>query len=199
MKPRVLLRALAALALTSTLGGCASTLDVGYPEAGANPGVLASAPSRGVALGPVTDRRMDQTRIGTRPKNGEPIAATRPVTDIVREALLVELTRNGHVVVPGDGDIRLAADVEDFWLDTSRRDSTTQYVGRVAIALAVKDGRSGATLLVRRYMGIKRLQAEADDKSAWREAMDVALARTMRDIATDPELVAALTRSTATR
>jgi hypothetical protein len=195
MRARLPLRALAGLALASALGGCASGLDVGYPPAGANPAVLASVAPRRVALGPVTDRRMDRTRIGARPKNGDAIVTTRPVADVVRDALAVELSRNGHTVLAGEGDIRLRADVEDFWLDTSGRNSTTQYVGRVAIALAVTDVRSGDTLLVRRYVGIKRLQAEADDTSAWREAMDAALARTMRDVATDPELAATLARS----
>jgi hypothetical protein len=56
----------------------------------------------------------------------------------------------------------------------------------------VIDARTGGRLLTRRYVGIKRLQAEADAVEAWGEVMDVALARTMRDVATDRELVAAL-------
>ena len=196
MKTRARGLVLAVLAVGS-LTGCASTLDVGYPQAGVNGALPASA--RRVALGPVTDRRMDQTRIGAKPKNGEAIATTRPVADIVRDALVVELTRSGFAVVPGDSDIRVAADVEDFWLDTSGRNSTTQYVGRVAIALAVMDARTGDTVLLRRYGGLRRLQADATNTSAWREAIDTALLRTMHDVATDPALAAALTRPAAAR
>lgn len=54
------------------------------------------------------------------------------------------------------------------------------------------DARTGSRLLTRRYVGIKRRQAEADAEQAWREIMDAALARTLHDIATDPELIAAL-------
>jgi YajG family uncharacterized lipoprotein len=194
MNARVARLTLAALAALSTLGGCASTLDVGYPETVANRALLASVTPRRVAVGPITDRRLDQTRIGAKPKNGDAIATTRPVADIVREAFVVELTKNGHAVVPDQADIRIAVDVEEFWLDTAGRNATTQYVGRVAFALAVTDGRSGVPFLVRRYAGIKRRQAEADSEDAWREVMDTALARTMRDIATDPDLVAALAR-----
>lgn len=183
---------LAALAALMALGGCASGLDVGYPESVANRALLTSVAPQRIAVGPITDRRMDRTRIGVKPKKGDAIVTARPVADIVRDALMVELTKNGHTVGPHEGDIRLAADVEEFWLDAAGRNSTTQYVGRVALALAVTDGRSGATLLVRRYAGIKRQQAEADSKDAWREVMATALARTMRDIATDPDLVAAL-------
>jgi uncharacterized lipoprotein YajG len=194
MNARASLPILAALAMLATFGGCASTLDVGYPEAAANRTLLGAVAPRRVALGPVTDRRMDRTRIGARPTNGEALETTRPVADVVRDALVVEFSRNGHSVVADDGDIRLLADVEEFWLDTSAGNSSVQYVGRVAIALAVADGRSGDTLLVRRYIGIRRLQAEADNRNAWREAMDTALARTMRDIATDPEVAATFAR-----
>ena len=183
-------------AALSTLAGCAG-LDVGYPETAANRARLASVAPRRVVVGPITDRRMDQSRIGAKPKNGDAIATRRPVADIVRDALVVELTKNGHEVVAAEGDIRVTADVEEFWLDTAGRNDTTQYVGRVALALGVTDGRSGATLLVRRYAGTKRREAEADAKDAWREVMNTALARAIRDIATDPDLVAALGRGLA--
>ena len=186
MTPLILAAAL------STLAGCAS-LDIGYPETVANRARLASVAPRRVVVGPITDRRMDQTRIGAKPKDGDGITTRRPVADIVHEAFVVELTKNGHVVVP-EGDIRVAADVEEFWLDAAGHNATTQYVGRVAIALAVKDERGGVTLLTRRYVGTKRRQAEADSKDAWRDVMNIALARAMRDIATDPDLVAALAR-----
>ena len=95
-------------------------------------------------------------------------------------------------------DAVLVAAVEEFWLDVVVGYSTTQYVGKVAIALAVADGRSGDTLVTRRYVGIKRRQADADTETAWREVMDAALARTMHDLATDPEVVAALGRVSTT-
>ena len=185
--------ALLLAAALSTLAGCAS-LDIGYPETIANPARLASIAPRRVVVGPIMDRRMDQTRIGAKPTNRDGITTRRPVADIVREAFVVEFTKNGHEVVPAEGDIRVAADVEEFWLDAAGHDGATQYVGRVALALVVTDGRGGTTLLTRRYVGTKRVQAEADSKDTWRDAMNIALARVMRDIATDPDLVAALAR-----
>ena len=76
-------------------------------------------------------------------------------------------------------------------------------VRRQAIAVALLQHRAQqrravpVTLLLRRYVGIKRLQAESDAKDAWRAVMDTALARTMHDVATDPALVAALARRPA--
>jgi hypothetical protein len=56
------------------------------------------------------------------------------VADIVREALAVEIGKNGHAVVAERSDVILAADVEEFWLDVVRGYATTQYVGKVVIA-----------------------------------------------------------------
>jgi hypothetical protein len=184
--------------------GCARAvgLDVSYPDAGANPAMLASAAPRRVAIGPVVDRR-GQTRIGVEPDTRKDIVTSRPVADIVRDALAVELAKNGHTVVSGDKpDLVVSADVADFRLDHVVGYSSTQYVGKVAIALAVSDAHTGQRLVSRRYVGIKRRLADADAKRVEREGlerevMDAALARTLHDLATDPELVRALVRLSA--
>jgi len=43
-------------------------------------------------------------------------------------------------------------------------------------------------------VGISRRQVDKDSEVGWRVMMDVALARSMHDLATDPELAAVLTR-----
>ena len=190
----------ALLSLATLLGvvGCARTvgLDVRYPEAAANRAMLASVGSRRVEIRSVTDRRIDTARIGSKPDNGKNVVTSRPVTDVVREALLVEIGKNGHAVVIERGDVVLAADVEEFWLDTVTGYGTTQYVGKVVFALTVIDGRSGDSLATRRYIGIKRRQIDKPADDVAREVMDAALARSMRDLATDRALVAAFARAT---
>jgi len=81
--------------------GCArpSGLDVRYPEAGANRAMLASVERRRVEIKPVTDGRVDTTRIGSKPDKGGDLVTSRPVADIVHEALAVEIGKNGHAVV----------------------------------------------------------------------------------------------------
>lgn len=184
------------LLAASLLSGCGwfTALDVRYHETAVNPAMLAAVAPRQVVVAPIADRRVDKARIGIKPKNGDAILTRRSVTDIVREALVVEMAKNGHAVVPEAGDVVLAGDVEEFWLDVVGRNSTTLYVGRVAIALVVADGRTGTRLLTRRYAGVKRREGEADSRAVEREVMDSALARTLHDLATDPELVATLAR-----
>src|SRR5205823_3718106 len=153
-------RRVAMLSLAALLaGGCAAGtagLDVRYPQAGVNRAMLGTVAPRAVEIVPVVDRRVDPTRIGTSPKTGQDIVTARPVTEVVREALALELAKNGHALVAGRRDVALAASVEEFWLDTVVGHSTTQYVGKIAVALAVTDGRTGDAVLARRYIGIKR-------------------------------------------
>lgn len=190
---RATLLALALLAIT----GCSSALkvDVAYPEAGVNRALLAGAGPRQVALEPVSDRRVD-TRIGTEPKKGKPIVTRRPVTDIVRDALALEIERNGHTLVKEPTDLVLAAGVEAFTLDIVEGYQGRHYIGKVAIALTATEGPTGRRLLDRRYVGIKRLRPEGDvDTGAVaRAVLDAALTRAMRDLATDRELVKVLAR-----
>lgn len=182
--------------LASAVAGCATrTVDVGYPAAETKKALLANVAPRRVMVAPVTDRRGDKDRIGASPKDGKAIVTSRPVPDIVRAALVLEVEKNGHQVVAGPGDVVVAADVEEFWLDAVGRTASTQYVGRVAIAVTVTDGHTGDRLWSRRYAGIRRQTAEPDSKTAWREVMDVALARTIRDVATDPDFALTVART----
>jgi hypothetical protein len=178
-------------------GGCSTsinTLDVGYPAAGANRATLASIAPLRIEIGPVADRRVEALRIGSAPNDGGDIVTSRPVPDIVHDALVTEIGKNGHAVATGDKDVVLAPEVDEFWLDIVTGYPETHYVGRVAIALGVVNGRTGERVLVRRYVGIRRQLVQPDSLDARREVMDTALARTMHDLATDRALVAALSR-----
>jgi hypothetical protein len=189
-------RALLALGVLLAAGGCATrTIDVGYPAASTNRALLAGVAPRRIVVAPVGDRRAETSRIGVTPEGGKAIVTASPVAEIVRNALVAEVGTNGHEVVSGPGDVVLSAEVQEFSLDAIGRSASTQYIGRVAIALAVADGRTGQRLLTRRYVGIRRQTGEADAKSAWRDVMDVALARTMHDVATDPELALTISRT----
>ena len=149
---------------------CASgVLDVGHHAATApSPPPRAGAQARRVVILAVVDRRLDNTRIGPASKNGEAMVSRRPVVDIVRDALAVELTRAGHSMVAEGGDVVLAPEVEEFWIDVVSGYKTTLYVARVVIALAVVDGASGERVLARRYVAISG-KRETRTPSVWRE------------------------------
>jgi uncharacterized lipoprotein YajG len=184
------------LPLIATAAGCASRtsgLDVRYPVGPVNRAVLATVESRTVKITPA-DSRIDPTRIGTSPATGKPIVTARPVTEVVQEALAIELARNGHTVVAEAPNVVVSPRIEEFWLDVVVGRSSTHYVGKVAIALAVTDGHTGDTLLERRYIGIRRRSVEDSSASETeeRDVMDAALERAMHELATDAELAGAL-------
>ena len=187
---------LALLVSIAVTEGCSSTaaLDVRYPDAGANPSLLASLPPRRVDVAAVADRRNDTARIGATSKSGKTIVTTRSVPDIVRDALVLEVVKNGHAVGTGRPEAMIQAEVNDFSLDDVDGFSFTQYVGRVVIGVTVADARSGQRLLSRHYVGIKRHRVEKASEDAGRNVMDAALARALHDFATDPEMVAVLAR-----
>jgi uncharacterized lipoprotein YajG len=189
-------RALAVAFVILAVAGCASTttLDVGYPAAGARRGMLASVPPLRIGVSPIVDRRVDAVRIGATPDKDKSITTSRSVPDIVRDALVTELGTNGHAVVDAEQDVILSGEVDEFWLDIVPGYPETHYVGRVALALVVVNARTGERVVTRRYVGIRRQQAEPDSAEGRRAVMDTALARTMRDLATDREFVAALSR-----
>jgi hypothetical protein len=189
-------RALLAGLTLAVLTGCSvrQPLDVRYPEAGVNRALLATVPPQRVTIGPVVDRRLDTSRIGIQPKDGGDILTSRPVSEIVRDALTAEVRRNGHALVAGTSDVVLVAEVEEFWLDVVVGHPGVMYVGKVVLAVAVVDGQTGETLFTRRYAGTRRQAADPDAAGVAREVMDTALARTLHDLATDPSLVAAVGR-----
>jgi uncharacterized lipoprotein YajG len=178
----------------ATLGGCASSvLDVGYHTASTpSPPTSAAAQARRVVIRPVVDRRLDRTRIGPASKNGEALVSRRPVADIVQDALAVELTRAGYSIVAQGGDVALAPEIEEFWIDVVSGYKTTLYVGRIVIGLAVIDVASGEQVLARRYVANSRREADDDPNGAARDALEVALARALHDLAMDPTIPAAL-------
>ena len=118
---------LCSLALASG-AGCARNqgLDVRYPEAGVNRALLASVPPQRVGISPVVDRRLDTSRIGSLPKDGRAIVTRRPVSDIVRDALTVEVSRNGHAVLPDAQDVvqetvvTVARKIKDFQVGSEK-------------------------------------------------------------------------------
>ena len=56
-------------------------------------------------------------RIGVDPKTGHAVMTSRPVTEIVPEALLAEVNGSGPASASGGRDLALSVTIEDFRLD----------------------------------------------------------------------------------
>ena len=199
------------LASAVLVGGCAValrtlTLNIAYDEAAASRGPLSSLEPRRIQVAPVTDKRAVTAQIGYAKNQGGVVVghavSGRPVPEIVRDALVAELQKNGHAVNSDEPDVVFSADINEFWFDSPI------VIGTVAMTLTVTDGRTGAPLLTREYRGVywRRVPAEVVLFDGWEKykragqyLMNAALQRMMRDLATDQKLVEALKGASVSR
>jgi len=194
--------AVAVLAVT----GCAftkSTLDLGLEPTNTARGPLSVIPPATFAVAMLVDKRPDTDRIGYK-RNGfgsrtADIVAARPVPAIVRDALAAELSANGHRVDDA-GDVVVAGDVTTFWFDTVVNFGSLEFSGLVAANLTFVDTKTGRTLVTRIYQGhYAEKTMMGGFEGTWQRIMNTALERMVREVATDPRLLAALrTRTAAT-
>lgn len=185
----------------AALGGCTRTLNVGYTEPMATRGPLSSVAPRRIDVGAFADKRTfadkrpETTTIGYQRNalghNVGDIVTSKPVPDIVREALIAEFKKNGHEITTGERDFVLSGDVTTFWFEWQYTFLADQFSGASAITLNVVDGRTGTTLLTRSYQGHTEKSMLGRDPT-WERAMNEALQRMVRDVSTDLQLIRVL-------
>jgi hypothetical protein len=147
------------LAVALLPSGCAftdATLKVRYDEALAVRGPLSSVEPRRVLIVPLADKRPEIDKIGWK-KNGygmktAKIFSAKPVPEVVREALALELAKNGHRLA-SDPQVKLTGDVTEFWFDYQVGMFTIEFVGTVGMTLNVVDGQTGEAMYSGAYQG----------------------------------------------
>jgi uncharacterized lipoprotein YajG len=186
------------LVILLLLAGCSATtapLAVDYRAIVARRGPLSTLAPRRVRVADFADTREEIHGIGYRRNIFEGraglIETTRPVTEIVRDALAVELARNGHRLSEGAAELVLSGEVGLFWFDAKGQILSSDYMGVVGITLRVSDGGSGAVLLVRNYQGFSLEGGTAGAEETYTRVMNSALSRMVRSVATDRRLVRA--------
>jgi uncharacterized lipoprotein YajG len=196
MKSLICCAALACASLAVT--GCAFTradLNVNYPESAAKQGPLSSIAPLSVQVDTFSDARPDRDRIGYK-RNGfgmqtADIVTTQPVPLIIRDAIAVELKKNGHLT-QADHAAAITGVIRTFWFDIQVNFWTIEFMGTIGLDLAVVDSATKNVLITRTY------QAHYDEKSmagytgTWERVMNVTLERLVRQIGTDQKLIDAL-------
>ena len=183
----------------AAFGGCAftqATLNVGYTEAMASRGPLSSIAPRRIDVGGFADKRPETNKIGYK-RNGfgqktADIVTSKPVPDIVKEALTAELKKNGHDVTTTERDLVLSGDITTFWFELQVNFATVEFFGTSAITLNVVDGRTGTTLLTRNYQGHYTEKSMGGLDATWERVMNEALQRMVREVSTDLQLIRVL-------
>lgn len=194
MKIRVTLLVLMWLSLT--LGGCAFTqanLNVAYDDAKAAKGPLSNVPARRLAIGEFKDVRPERDKIGYK-RNGygmktADIVTQKPVTDIVRQAVSAEFSKNGHRISGDAPEFVLAGEITTFWFDMQVNFWSVEFMGTVAVDFSVADGKSGAALATRKYQGHFNEKSLGGLDSTWERVMNTALALMIEEMSTDTKLL----------
>lgn len=180
-------------------GGCAFTqanLNIAFDESKAAPGPLSSIRPLPAAVGEFKDVRPERDKIGYK-KNGygmktANIVTTKPVPDIVRDALVVELSKNGHNISPTNKDLVFSGEITTFWFDYQINFWTIEFMGTVAINLNLLDGKTGSPLFSRQYQGHYNEKSTGGYTGTWEKVMNTALERLLEDVSTDAKLLEAL-------
>ncbi len=144
---------------------------------------------------PLEDTRSDKARIGWK-KNGygqntADIVTTRPVTEIVAEAIRAGLQQNGHTAT-APANINVTGSVTRFWFEVKPNFWTVEFTGNVECDLAFVSTRTGATVYKSRYSGTYTDKTGGGLEATWTQVMDASVEKLVEDIVFDANLIEAL-------
>jgi hypothetical protein len=143
----------------------------------------------------LTDTRSDKQRIGWK-KNGygsntADILSTRPVTDLVAEAIRAGLQQNGHAVAL-PADITISGTVTRFWFEVKPNFWTIEFTGNVECDLQFVRSGANKEVYKSRYSGTYTRKTGGGLEATWTEVMDASLEKLVEDIVFDANLIEAL-------
>ena len=107
-----------------------------------------------IEVGTFVDKRPKKDSIGDI-RDGMGIMVTsriqskKPVTEVVREAFVEMLRKNGHRVVSSNQDISVSGSVTNVWIDFRTKMASVETIATVTVDLNVVDEKTGAVLLSR--------------------------------------------------
>jgi len=119
------------------------------------------------------------------------IRPDEPVEDIVRDAIIIALKKNGHDAY-GLGPRVIEGEVRDFWFDTQMNFWTVEFMGSVACNVRVIDKTSEDVIYEGEYSGYYDEKSAAGYVNSWERVMNAALDRMIESMVFDTQLVSAL-------
>jgi hypothetical protein len=143
----------------------------------------------------LADERSDKARIGWK-KNGygsntADILSTRPVPDLVAEAIRTGLIQNGHTIsLPAD--IVVSGSVTRFWFEVKPNFWTIEFTGNVECDLRFVKAGTTQEVYKSRYSGTYTRKTGGGLEATWTEVMDASLEKLVEDIVFDANLIEAL-------
>jgi hypothetical protein len=180
--------------------GCAFTtarLNLAMPPNANLKGPLSELAPKKFEVQALADERSDKVRIGWKKngygKNTADILSTRPVTDLVAEAIRTGLKQNGQpIVIPSD--IVISGSVTRFWFEAKPNFFTVEFTGNVECDLRFVKAGTTQEIYRSRYSGTYSRKTGGGLEATWTEVMDASLEKLVEDIVFDANLIASLNK-----
>jgi len=146
----------------------------------------------------LTDERSDKARIGWKKDaqgiKSAGILSSRPVTDLVAEAIRSGLRQNGHAIgLPGD--VVISGSVTRFWFEVKRGFVTVEFTGNVECDLRFTKAGTNREVYKSRYSGTYTKKTGGGGEATWTEVMDASLEKLVENIVFDAKLLDSLNKS----
>lgn len=193
MKPAIYFLSLLLLMLVS---GCAfsdAKLDVKYDESIAEVGPLSSVNPLKIKVEQLQDNRPFFDKIGDK-KNAygmdcADVVTTSPVPDVIHDAIVAMLEKNGHSVTDQDADIAISGVIETFWFESQMNFWTIEFMGTADVNLEFKEVSSEKVLLSKHYSGYHNEKLFSGYHKEMQMVMNQTLEDLIRSISMDNELL----------
>ena len=182
------MRALAIAVLCGLLGGCAFsevTVDVNYKPGTAVPIADAGPVRLAVADGRTEDRMRISTKMNGYGNEGGAVRSSRGVTDLVQDALSVEMKAHGLDMI--SSGIPVSVVVRRFYCQYH----TTEAVGEVVLDVSVQDANA-KTVYAQTYSGTAKMPVVLFNGSNAADTVAAALQDAIGKMFGDTQFVAAL-------
>lgn len=177
---------------------CAFTdaaLDVNHNSDANFRGPLSEVEATSFTRPALEDQRDDKVRIGWK-KNGygantADITTTKPVEDILSEAIISGLKQNGHEA-DVNGRVQVTGTVDRFWFDTDTNFWTVEFIGDIQCTLVFIDATTGEAFYQSSYSGTYSEKRGGGLTATWTEIMNKSVNKVVEDVVFDQDLVDAL-------
>ena len=180
--------------------GCAFTtarLNVAVPPGANFKGPISQVTPKKFDIQPLEDERSDKARIGWKKSgygaNTADILSTRPVTELVAEAIRAGLQQNGHAIAT-PADIVISGSVTRFWFEVKPNFWTIEFTGNVECDLRFVKAGTTQEVYKSRYSGTYTKKTGGGLEATWTEVMDASLQKLAEDIVFDANLIEALNK-----
>lgn len=180
--------------------GCETALQLKYRPLSNPDNLLASVSPIKIKLLNFEDNRKgspESALVGERQMRVESqkldVISTRPVSEVIIDALRSELIKNGHSVVENNEDLSIKGKIQTFWLKTDVTPGEWDVIGEIQVLIEVVNAGTGTSTLLGPYRARNNeVRSLNPDIIIFDRVLSVALSKLVKKISLDTKFASAL-------